>query len=287
MESAQKLSLSADNDEYSVSLVRMGFYNGSYHGEYDVVMRVDFTITRKSEDVTEYLSIPFSGVKLADSEENLYNASQISDYHTGFAGTIFKDNDTRKGLLAFENVPSDVEVSKISMSDFIFDLENDKAGNFDEIPEQEYQSSKIVLNPPISYSQSSGEQGPYTFSFYSWGFYEPYDWNEPKILEREKYLRIDISLSNDEDGTRAGFENFDVYFIDDEGKHYENVWGGYYDGKLRDDIGLVAPGTTREGFYLFNVTDTSSLSEFRLEYDLTNNRGSFTFGFVIEDTERP
>ncbi|RLI95459.1 MAG: hypothetical protein DRO90_00290 [Candidatus Altiarchaeales archaeon] len=254
---AKEVSLELEDDNFKVKIIRYGLFTDySSFASSESILRVDLEVEAKQTgSFYTYKS------KLIDSNGNQYERS----YKSKFEGGNLEEGIKRTGYIAFENVPKNIDISKIIIEDYIFDLKNRRAYTYEQLAEEEYNKNAITVNKKI-------RKGNFEVTVTRGGFFSPYEWGK-----RKQYFRVDMEVKNV--GSRSTyFSPSGMAIIDDQRNQYERSFGG-----TLDTFSKIYPGVTKKGYVLFEEVPTSVTSVklvFELGYD--ENFNPYLFEYNID-----
>ena len=255
---ATVISLVAEDDNFRVKIIKYGFFTDYSFSSPENLLRVDLEVEAKQSG-----SFYTYDAKLIDSEDNQYEWSYKSKFESG----EIESGVIRKGYIAFENVPKNVNISKIIIDNYIFDLKNKKAYTYEQLAEEEYNQNAVIVNKKI-------RKGNFEVTVTKAGFFSPYEFGEKK-----QYLRIDMEVKNV--GSESDyFSPSGMAIIDNQGNQYERTYGG-----TLDTFSKIYPGVTKKGYILFEGVPTSSTSVklvFELGYDENFNPYLFEYNINLK-----
>jgi hypothetical protein len=255
--SAKSILLVAEDDNFEVKLVKFGFFTDySSWGKTETLLRADIVVTCKKAG-------SFSGydAKLIDSGGSQYERS----YESKFEGGELAEGVTRTGYILFENVPKNVDISTITIEDYVFDLKSNRGYTYSQFAEEEYEKSSAVVNQKVS-------KGKFEVTVTKAGFFSPYEFGEKK-----EYLRVDMEVKNT--GSESDyFSPSGMVILDNQGNQYEKTYGG-----TLDTFSKIYPGITKSGYILFEgVPKTVEAIKLAFELGYDQNFKPYVFEYTIQ-----
>ncbi len=257
---AKQTLLELEDDNFKIRITKYGFFTDYSSISAENLLRVDLEVEAKQTN-----SFYIYNTKLIDSSSNQYERS----YRSKFEGGEIESGAKKTGYMAFKNVPKNVDISKIIIGDYIFDLKNKKTYTYEQLAEEEYNKNAIIVNKKISNDN-------FEVTVTKAGFFNLYN----KWSNKKQYFRVDMEVKNI--GSESDyFSPSGMVIIDNQRNQYESTFGGTLD----TIFSKIYPGVTKKGYVLFKdvpMSVTSVKLVFELGYDAYFNPYLFVYNINLK-----
>lgn len=251
--SATVSTLVAQDSAFEVGLTSFGFFTMYSYGKAERLLRADLSVVAKTGGY-----FWDTDAKLIDTSGKQYGAS----YKSEFDGGQLAANTTRIGYILFENIPEDVHISKITVEDYVFDFQQNRAYTVSQLAEEQYSKSSVAVNQKVA-------KGVFEVTVSRAGFFSS---------DNKEYFRVDMQVTNR--GTSSEyFLPSGMVILDGQGHQYEKS----YEGTL-DTFSQMYPGVTKGGYVLFTglpKTAGSVRLVFELGHDARYAAYVFEYGISV------